>query len=342
MDEKIKSVINGYIEYKRHRGLSYKTCESSGNEIRNISRLSKKNILCWDKRECLKVYYALGKLPINLSSNTRLAGFCGEDLLKEAESLGVKRIKLATVEKYLGRLKEFFEWLVLKGIVNTNYFKDLKAPRNKIKKNKARSAYSEEHVSELIKSDIFITKNNNYHWVLIIAIEMGLRQNEICQIYKDDIIIKDNLWCISVTNKRKDQRVKNADSERIVPIPKSLLRLGFISFVEKSEGRIFSSLKYNESDGYSRQVSKWFSNYKKRFNWGSEYSFHSFRHYFISKLKTNGVEESMVSEIVGHEYKKETYGRYGKDYSLKKKKKIMEKHGSISLRWKARMSIFKK
>ncbi|QET61112.1 site-specific integrase [Vibrio parahaemolyticus] len=342
MDEKLLCVIEGFCEYKRHRGLSYKTCESSGKEILNISRLSKKSILCWDKRECIKVYYAIDKLPINLSSNVQLAGLYGEELLKKAETLGVKRIKLATVEKYLRRLKEFFDWLVLNGLAKENHFSIFKPPKSKEKKCKSRCAYREEHINEIVKSEVFLSKKNNYHWIIMIAVEMGLRQNEICQLYKDDIIYKDGLWCIEVTGKRHDQRVKNVNSERIIPIPKSLLRLGFIHFVEESEQRLFSSLNYYKEDGYSRKVSKWFSNYKKRWSWGGEYSFHSFRHYFINNLKVSGIEESITAEIVGHEYQKETYGRYGKEYSLREKKRVLDKHGSLSLRWLARKALIKR
>ncbi|MGD6737261.1 hypothetical protein ACN08N_13670 [Photobacterium leiognathi subsp. mandapamensis] len=127
------NVVDEYVEYKIHRGLSKKTCKCSGKEVINISRLSNHDIVNWDRHEALKVYYCISKLPVNLSANKELNGLRGDLLLKKADELSLKRISFSTEEKYLRRVKEFFDWLVLKGISSENYFLGLKPRKKEVK-----------------------------------------------------------------------------------------------------------------------------------------------------------------------------------------------------------------
>ena len=59
-----------------------------------------------------------------------------------------------------------------------------------------------------------------------------------------------------------DKKLKNASSERVIPIHPKLIELGFLNFVKeqkkKNSQRLFSHLKL-DSDGYIKNVSRFFN-----------------------------------------------------------------------------------
>ncbi|PSU28075.1 site-specific integrase [Photobacterium lutimaris] len=257
----------------------------------------------------------------------------GKELIDISNKLQLPKIQPATAEKYLNRLKVFYDWLVGQGLIKSNPFNGLKPKKRNKKTINERKAYTEQHINMILSKNDFNEKNIEYRWwIILIAIEMGLRQNEISQLYKDDVVKEDGIWCIKIQEKREDQRIKNIFSERTVPIPNSLLKLGILKYINSKSSRIFPELKYYEDDGYAKLFSKWFSYNKKKWGFNEGYTFHSFRHYFVNKLKQSQIEESIVSEIVGHEHVSHTYGRYGKEYSIKKLKKIIDNNSSISIK----------
>ncbi|WP_394250808.1 tyrosine-type recombinase/integrase [Vibrio profundi] len=62
-----------------------------------------------------------------------------------------------------------------------------------------------------------------------------------------------------------------------------------------------------------------------------KHTFHSFRHYFIDNLKQRGYSLPVVSEISGHSYNSIAFERYGKSYSIKYKKKILDDSSNVAI-----------
>ena len=93
-----------------------------------------------------------------------------------------------------------------------------------------------------------------------------------------------------------DKKLKNASSERVIPIHPKLIDLGVLNFVKEQNNnnsqRLFTHLKLG-SEGYIKNVSR-FSNVKWLHAIGvktSKKSFHSPRHTFANVLKQAGVSE---------------------------------------------------
>ncbi|PMN52652.1 hypothetical protein BCT31_13860 [Vibrio lentus] len=332
INKNIDEYLDIFVAYKDFQGVNKKTVNSLGAAIRNAVRLSKKNFFLWNSNDCREVYYAIYSLPKNLTKNKMFYGLNGKDLLEKADLLGVDRISESTAERYVRSIRNFSGWLHSQGLIKHDYFKELKPKKIGVKDNAQRIPFSEKQIKEVLRSDIFEDNHNYLKWIVLIAIEMGMRQNEISQLYRSNIVRNDGVWCIDVSCDRSDQRLKNKNAPRTIPIPKTLIKLGFIEYVESCNERLFPELKYYELDGYSRNVSKWFSGYKKQWNFGKDRDFHSFRHYFIDKMKQAKVEEFITAELVGHGYEKETYGRYGGNMSVKKVKKLMDKNSSKSVK----------
>ena len=115
-----------------------------------------------------------------------------------------------------------------------------------------------------------------------------------------------------------DKKLKNASSERVIPIHPKLIDLGVLNFVKEQNNnnsqRLFTHLKLG-SEGYIKNVSR-FSNVKWLHAIGvktSKKSFHSLRHTFANVLKQAGVSEQVASVLLGHASQSISYGRYGKE-----------------------------
>jgi len=142
-----------------------------------------------------------------------------------------------------------------------------------------------------------------------------MRQNEICQLYCDDIREEDGIWCFDV-NSNADKDLKTGASERIIPIHPQLLDLGLLDYVEvlraAGEERLWPNL-VRRRDGYGQDFSRWFGRFKNlNITDDRKKVFHSLRHNVADALKQAGVQEAAIAEILGHENQSITTGRYGK------------------------------
>lgn len=324
-------ILYEFCKYKEHKRVSIKTIEDQMNMICKMVSIIDKKINKWTKKDALDVYYKIYRMPDTrkvkfINKNKRLSYFFNDNFVD------YKTITISTANKRLGYLKSYFEWLVDYGYLKINFLKNLKPIVVKDKDNLKRNAYSDEDLRIIFSDDIFSDKiycKSYKYWVPIIAVLMGMRQNEIAQLFKRDIVLEDGVWAIYINAGGDGQRVKNKNSIRKIPIPQKLIQLGFLDFVSSiDEGQLFKELRWCKKNNYSRYVSRWFSEKKSDWGYDSSYNFHSFRHYLINKLKQNGVKLCIASEITGHGYDSVAYERYGKDYSLKDKKKILDKNTS--------------
>jgi integrase len=133
-------------------------------------------------------------------------------------------------------------------------------------------------------------------------------------------VIADGVPAISI-NDEPPKKLKNSSSRRIIPIHPTLLKLGFLNYVESvrrattGNGPIFPELT-RERDGFSQRVSKWFARYKQRCGIDdSSKVFHSFRHTVANHLKQKGVPKEHAAALLGHSDGSMTYGTYGQKYS---------------------------
>ena len=71
------------------------------------------------------------------------------------------------------------------------------------------------------------------------ALFMGARMNELTQLWRDDLIIRDRIQCIRIDEVHPNQRVKTKN-RRIVPIHPEVIKLGFLKFANPiKEGPLF-------------------------------------------------------------------------------------------------------
>lgn len=235
---------------------------------------------------------------------------------------------VATTNKYLQVYGSFFGWAHRHGYMQQNPFERISLKETK-RAQEQRKAFSFDFVPEVLKkADEMSTKSHAkqyYKWVPLIAAYSGMRLNEICQLHQDDVKEIDGIHCFAVNDKHEGQRLKTAAAARTVPIHQEILDAGFMEYL-KSNGsdRCFPELKWNR-DGYGKNASRWFNErfMQKHFP-DSKCVFHSFRHTVADKMMKSDVEIGIAKAVLGHADESETFGRYGKGYTVVQLKRAID------------------
>lgn len=72
----------------------------------------------------------------------------------------------------------------------------------------------------------------------MIALFTGARINAAITLQYKDILIKDGVNCIQFLSDHPIKQLKNAASERLVPIHKQLLDLGFVNYINQQKVKL--------------------------------------------------------------------------------------------------------
>ena len=245
----------------------------------------------------------LYKIPTKLAQKSRYKDKSLSQILK----LGEKDDKLSepTIQKYMIRVIQFFNYCFDSGYIS----KSITAKMNvKIDIDPSERAVLPYEASEARKIFEIVTsikqsgkspssriEASELYYVTMIAAYSGMRIKEITQLHKEDIALKDGIYCFNInTNDGKTTKTKN--SIRFVPIHSKLIDLGLLEYVNsKKSGNIFKVSNKDFSEIFRSQIQR------KFIDKDSKKTFYSFRHYFIDYLVQREVEANLIAQIVGHE-----------------------------------------
>ncbi len=264
------------------------------------------------------------KLPVGYSAKYKTHSL---EEIKQGIIPQEDKITPKTLSKHYGIINGFLNWLHINyDDINSELSKILKINLSS-KKTRQREIFNTDDLQKIFLShkDKEKSFNANYkYWVPLIGYYTGMRLEEICQLYLQDIKQEEGIWFFNLAQS-EDKHLKTSAAIRQVPIHPDLIEhFDFLSFIEKQKKdqsmRLFPELK-KQNDRYSHYVSRWFGKYLKDTYVKTDDNFkdfHSFRHTFIHSCKLENVDEYKVKEVVGHETssKNITYGRYGKKYGL--------------------------
>ena len=245
----------------------------------------------------------LYKIPTKLAQKSRYKDKSLSQILK----LGEKDDKLSevTIQKYMIRVIQFFNYCFDSSYIG----KSITAKMNvKIDIDPSERAVLPYEASEARKIFEIVTsikqsgkspssriEASELYYVTMIAAYSGMRIKEITQLHKEDIVLKDGIYCFNInTNDGKTTKTKN--SIRFVPIHSKLIDLGLLEYVNsKKNGNIFKVSNKDFSEIFRSQIQR------KFIDKDSKKTFYSFRHYFIDYLVQREVEANLIAQIVGHE-----------------------------------------
>jgi integrase len=222
-----------------------------------------------------------------------------------------------SVNKHVSRLSSLMKYAIKEGYISINYAENMKI-RQKRRMDEERKAYNAEDIQRIVTSLPHEAERSERFWIPLLAMYSGMRLDEICQLYLEDIQEIEGIWCFNI-NDEKDKKLKTLSSKRIIPVHPTLLSLGFINHVEaiKKSGlpRLWMNLKRRDADGYSNAFGKWFQRFNRaNVTMDNDKVFHSFRHTVADHLKQKNVSDTVIAEILGHAHDSITMGRYGKRY----------------------------
>ncbi|WXG20822.1 site-specific integrase [Campylobacter concisus] len=245
----------------------------------------------------------LYKIPTKLAQKSRYKDKSLSQILKLGEN--DDKLSEPTIQKYMIRVIQFFNYCFDSGYIG----KSITAKMNvKIDVDPSERAVLPYHVSEARKIFDIVTnikqsgkspssriEASELYYVTMIAAYSGMRIKEITQLHKEDIVLKDGIYCFNInTNDGKTTKTKN--SIRFVPIHSKLIDLGLLEYVNsKKSGNIFKVSNKDFSEIFRSQIQR------KFIDKDSKKTFYSFRHYFIDYLVQREVEANLIAQIVGHE-----------------------------------------
>ncbi|ABG39253.1 phage integrase [Paraglaciecola sp. T6c] len=169
-------------------------------------------------------------------------------------------------------------------------------------KQRRRGIYFDEEVRR------FITFANTQKvawkkWSILLGIYTGARRSEIFQLRTEDIK-KDSdsgRYYLLITDEHDTQKLKTENAKRRIPLHNDLINYGFLTYVSECDERVLEGISSPET------ITRWFARVVEQLSIktinevGDMRSFHSFRHTFITKIRTEGeFDLSLLQQIVGH------------------------------------------
>lgn len=276
-----------------------------------------------DKEAAMKFADVVNRLPKNRNKRIEYKDKPISEVLKIAETMKEGKLLSDTSKaKYVERISMLMNWAMEADFVEKNYFKKLSVKHDD--EEGERRPFTPEELMKMknspvySKKDIPISKAHQF-FIPLIALFTGMRMNEICQLYVNDIQEIQGIWCIDVNRNTADKKLKSKAARRTVPIHPVLVKAGLIKFkrLMEKEGheRLWAGLKLTKGT-YKEQFSKWFARYcDEHITEDSKVVFHSFRNTLIDNLKQQGEQEALVAGIVGHEHPNITFKVYGQGYN---------------------------
>ncbi len=240
-----------------------------------------------------------------------------------------KTLSETTVNLHIERVSACFLFAIKEGLAGFNPFDDLKI-KKKTRPDQEREEFAEADIAALFDSNNFKpSRKHPSRWIIMkIAALSGMRLEEICQLNQNDVKIVDDVWCFDI-NDAGQKKLKNRSAHRLVPIHSKILTstlqdLTFLDYVGQCQGgRLFPDLK-RANGKLGHHYSKWFGRYKKKCGIVGAKSLHSFRHSAASIWKRASIDVNKSAAILGHSVEGQTYGRYGKGYTAKQLKEVIE------------------
>lgn len=263
---------------------------------------------------------------------------------KSKENKNIVYNSLITQKKYFSLVKAFFQWTVEDGYLEASPAASIMLAKKKLQNDtKKRNPFSAEELDTLLHSPLF----TGYHsprtrhvsgdtkiqlpdyWAWLLGLYTGTRIKEIVTLHRRDILMQDNILCISVNNDH-GLGVKTSSAIRMIPIHKKIIELGFMDWVklatkEAPNNPIFPTFVSESVKDPSKRATRRTSPYLRKIGiTGSDKVFHSCRHNFADELRHNNLEEYSIKKLLGHSDGNVTAG-YGVGASISSLKEVVDK-----------------
>ena len=187
-----------------------------------------------------------------------------------------------------------------------------KISKTKAIERKGHLPYTKDELLKIFDSkQEFFKENPDMFWICMIALFTGSRRNASMTLQYGDVLVKDAMYCIYFNENHPIKHLKTDASERIVPIHKQLLDLGFVDYVERKKRRegkldtdfIFPQCQTKNGTFDTRYILRNLSKFlfqlgiKKSNNDGKD--FHSFRNNLSLAMQEAKISNVFINKVIG-------------------------------------------
>jgi integrase len=230
-----------------------------------------------------------------------------------------RTISRPTVEKLLGFISQGFRLGLSEGWCDENPRQGIIVGKTDTSIKTERSDFQPHHLLKLFGSPLFSGCEGDHRvyqpghtlirdyrfWLPVVGLFTGARLGELCQLEVGDLRQDQGTWFLQISSisdlSAGSKSLKTKHSERVVPLHRQLVELGFVQYARSSaSGHIFDS-RYDSPRKLSHEYSKWFGRYLTKIGLiERELVFHSFRHTFKTACRLANVPTEIHDELTGH------------------------------------------
>lgn len=278
-------------------------------------------------------YERVGSKPVDKITKADVLAFKSK-LVAEGQSE-------ANIKTKLDRVRTLLQWATDNGHAETNVAAGVTI---KITPRLKRRPFDLTSLNAIFGSPVYTHgerpakgRGEAAYWLPLLALFTGARMEELGQLRPEDVQRlafpdadgnEQTAWFLHLIEVGKDDnadddgtKLKNEDSERLVPIHSELERLGFIAFAlamkEQGKLRLFHELPPNKYGTLTAKWGEWWSGYRRDVCGITDRRmvFHSFRHTFKDYARHAGIAEGVQRQMMGHS-SDDVADDYGSGYSL--------------------------
>lgn len=252
------------------------------------------------------------------------------DMTDFAESMQARGLAVDTINERISKIKAIYRIAVGKHKLESNPAENtLGFKENSVKKRrKKRLPFDASDLNLIFGSDIFMQHHRSRgqsgeasYWIPLLMFYTGARPEEVAGLALSDLRRDEALgWYLIVIDRPSDEdsdlfdervpashrrTLKNAQSERRLPVASQLIELGLLRYVAwlrtKRETMFFPTLKKDWHEKLSGSFSKFFGRYVRAL--GIEDSrkvLYSFRHTMKDMLEAAGIPSKYLQRVMGH------------------------------------------
>ena len=236
----------------------------------------------------------LNKLKLLLGVNFNMSAlddYIIEDIWLEER---LKTVERTTAKKDLSFIRSFVEWAASR----RNKFTPSKLTFTILAEGENYDYFSQADLKNIFNHLPDHAESLLEFWVVILGLYTGARVGEIVGMRTEFVFEKSGLQVMRL------EGTKTAASDRIIPIHKDLVRLGFLEYVETrriaNKTNLFDSVS-GGLNGPGAQASKFFTAFKREIGITDKLKvFHSFRHTITDLLNQASVNDKAGSQYTGH------------------------------------------
>ncbi len=295
----------------------------------------------YDRGDAVFFKNLLQDLPADYGKAAKFRNMATAEIAASTKDQDVARLSPRTVQRHLAALSTLWESMIEAGQIGTNIFAGFKFAATK-KAKEQREMWPEDKLNALFATPVWagcqsaerrnkpgklVIKDEKF-WLPLIAVFSGMRQEEICQLRTSDIRQESGIWVFDV-NSESDRKVKTGESIRLVPVHSTLIKAGFLVYVEAQRAAkqdlVFSQLTRGGADQrLGHNFSKWFTRYRREVGlYRPDMNFHSFRHSATTFMQWSDILEQVIDKVTGHVRQGET-ARYTKNFRIEQLRDAIE------------------